>query len=356
MDRFKEAGEILCRWYEEFGRDLPWRKRHDSYAIWISEIMLQQTRVDTVIAYYERFLERFPDIFSLAQADESDILAMWQGLGYYPRARNIYRAAQIVVEKYDRVFPSSFKVISSFPGIGEYTAGAIVSIAYNQSYPAVDGNAIRVISRWEGLAEDPSKDKLKKKIGVLMLSMMPEGRAGDFNQAVMDLGATVCIPGEPSCASCPLQPSCEAFASDRQNELPLKRKAVKKPEPLPYGVVVVRKDDQLLMEFRQDETLLGKMWGFPMVKIEKRASKSPSEEILHVRQLFQEKYRLELSGGNKIGRILHIFTHQMWEMEVLEFSLEPSQSFPAGLYWISSTEIKNLPVPTAFYKVLRLLS
>ncbi|MDR3289060.1 MAG: A/G-specific adenine glycosylase [Peptococcaceae bacterium] len=356
MERFKNGGFALCQWYWQNRRELPWRKNRDPYGIWISEIMLQQTRVDTVIEYYRNFLGRFPDIFTLAQAEEEEVLGVWQGLGYYPRARNLYRTAQIIAKKYGGVFPDTFKVVSSLPGIGEYTAGAIVSIAYNQAHPAVDGNVLRVVSRWEGIEEDIGKDKMKKRIGAITLSMMPEGQAGDFNQALMELGAMVCVPAHPLCGQCPLQSSCKAFAAGKQEELPLKTRKEKRPDLLEYWVAVIQRDGLLLMEHRQNETLLGKMWGLPMVKVDSPPDGARGKDALSPIQLFQEQYDFTLRDGRKLGRVRHIFTHQIWEMEVMEFDLLNTVSLAQGWRWVAKSEMKELPIPIAFQKILRLLS
>ena len=223
------AAELL-NWYDANKRDLPWRRDRDPYRIWVSEVMLQQTRVDTVIPYYERFMERFPTVRHLAEAPEEEVLKCWEGLGYYSRARNLQAGARQVVELYGGVVPDDKAAISSLKGIGPYTAGAILSIAYNKPEPAVDGNVMRVMSRYFLLEDDIAKPSARTKIERLAASIIPEGRAGDFNQAVMELGALVCTPKSPGCLLCPVLAQCAGRAAGRERELPVKSKA-KPPRP-----------------------------------------------------------------------------------------------------------------------------
>ncbi|MCX7708376.1 MAG: A/G-specific adenine glycosylase [Clostridia bacterium] len=346
MDRLKDIGLHLLHWYNENKRDLPWRKTKDPYKIWISEIMLQQTRVDTVIEYYLRFLKRFPDVFKLSEAREEDVLSAWKGLGYYTRARNLQKAADFIVKNHGGVFPSTFEDIRRLPGIGEYTAGAVLSIAFNQEYPAVDGNVLRVISRIEGLEEDIGKEKVKKGIGEIVLKMMPEGNASDFNQSLMELGALICIPVNPICRECPVNGFCIANLTERQNELPFKIKKEKNTEPIEYWVAVIQDKHHILMEFRSRESLLGRMWGFPMIE------KNETEEF---EKQFEEKYGLKLKKKSVIGTTKHVFTHQVWKMIVVRCELEEKHSFASELRWISEEEQKELPIPTAFQRVFKLL-
>jgi len=261
------AAELL-NWYDANKRDLPWRRDRDPYRIWVSEVMLQQTRVDTVIPYYERFMERFPTVRHLAEAPEEEVLKCWEGLGYYSRARNLQAGARQVVELYGGVVPDDKAAISSLKGIGPYTTGAILSIAYNKPEPAVDGNVMRVMSRYFLLEDDIAKPSARTKIERLAASIIPEGRAGDFNQAVMELGALVCTPKSPGCLLCPVLAQCAGRAAGRERDLPVKSKA-KPPRPeLRLAALVEGRGEhagKVLVRRRPDSGLLARMWELPHV-------------------------------------------------------------------------------------------
>jgi A/G-specific adenine glycosylase len=223
-------GRELLGWYDIVKRKLPWRINRDPYRVWVSEIMLQQTRVDTVIPYYERFMKRFPTVQALAEAPEDDVLKHWEGLGYYSRARNLQTGAREVVDRYNGIVPDDAAAVASLKGVGPYTAGAIMSIAFNRPEPAVDGNVMRVLSRFWLLEDDIAKPAARVKIERLARSIIPEGRAGDFNQALMELGALVCTPKSPGCLTCPVMEHCAGRLAGREVELPIKTKA-KPPRP-----------------------------------------------------------------------------------------------------------------------------
>ncbi len=210
----------LLRWYDRAGRDLPWRATRDPYAVWISEVMLQQTTVAAVKPYFERFLERFPDVAALAAADESDVLRLWEGLGYYSRGRNLHRAARVVVEQHDGRFPEDVTTLQSLPGIGRYTAGAIASFAFDVPAPIVEANTVRLYARLTGLDGDPRSTAGQRALWEFAEAIVPAKRAGAFNHALMDLGATVCTINEPRCHDCPVRSCCRAFADGRQAEIP----------------------------------------------------------------------------------------------------------------------------------------
>jgi A/G-specific adenine glycosylase len=258
----------LLDWYERNKRDLPWRRDRDPYRIWVSEVMLQQTRVDTVIPYYERFMRRFPTIRHLAEAPEEEVLKLWEGLGYYSRARNLQAGARQVVERHGGVVPDDRAALSALKGIGPYTAGAILSIAYGKPEPAVDGNVMRVMSRYFLLADDVAKPSARARIERLAASIIPEGRAGDFNQAVMELGALVCTPKSPGCLLCPVLAHCAGRAAGRERELPVKSKA-KPPRPEARMAALVegrgRHAGKVLVRRRPEGGLLARMWELPHV-------------------------------------------------------------------------------------------
>lgn len=335
----------LLEWYRKNQRDLPWRHTTDPYKIWISEIMLQQTRVDTVIQYYRRFLERFGTLQELAGAAAQDVLAVWKGLGYYSRALNLQKAAQQVVERYDGVFPRDYEVLRQLPGIGDYTAGAIASIAFNQPYPAVDGNVLRVICRLEGSEDDISQSRTKKRVADIVCPIIPKDHAGEFTQAMMELGALVCIPLAPLCGQCPVQSFCAAYRTGRQNELPVKKKK-EAPRIVPCWVAVLREGGKIFLEFRKNDRLLGQLWGLPIV--EKKDSLAPA-------QLLEEKYGLRLKNARKLGSASHVFSHQIWKMDVFTFTLTEPMPNSDVLHWVEEEELAGYAVPTAFQRVLKLL-
>jgi A/G-specific adenine glycosylase len=267
----------LLDWYDANKRDLPWRRDRDPYRIWVSEVMLQQTRVDTVIPYYERFMQRFPTVRHLAEAPEEEVLKCWEGLGYYSRARNLQAGARQVVERHGGIIPDDKAAVSLLKGVGPYTAGAILSIAFNRTEPAVDGNVMRVLSRFFLLEDDIAKPSSRAKIERLAASIIPEGRAGDFNQAVMELGALVCTPKSPGCLLCPVLAQCAGRAAGRERELPVKSKA-KPPRPETRLAALVEgrgeRAGKVLVRRRPDSGLLARMWELPHVLAPDEAARS----------------------------------------------------------------------------------
>ncbi|MEQ9398718.1 MAG: A/G-specific adenine glycosylase [Longimicrobiales bacterium] len=262
-DRVRTMREALLDHYDRTARDLPWRGEDDPYRVWVSEVMLQQTRVDTVLGYYGPWLERFPDVASLAGADLDEVMLAWEGLGYYRRARFLHQAARVVRDRLDGRVPSAYDDLRSLPGLGEYAAGAVASIAFGQAVPAVDGNVRRVFARLFDVA-DPKAAWLR----AMGMALVDPHRPGDWNQALMDLGATVCVPGTPRCDRCPLSAFCAAYVAGTQEERPAppKRKAV--PSGTIAGAVVVDPDGRALFVRRPPDGLLGGMWAFPEVDMD----------------------------------------------------------------------------------------
>ena len=334
------TGRSILLWYQKNKRDLPWRKTHDPYAVLVSEMMLQQTTVDTVLRYYDMFMTRFPDVFTLAAADESDVLGIWQGLGYYNRARNLWRTTKIIAQKYGGVFPDTYDAVRALPGIGPYIAGAVMSIALGQPYPAVDGNVLRVISRIFGLRDDVTRPAVRRDIEARVKAMMPPGHAGDFTQALMELGALVCRPKAPDCAACPVRDACAALAQGIVAELPVKT-AKKRPLAMPLWAAVVTSPDAVLMEYRGRQTLLGNMWGVPLFK---RKDSTPPD--VQVRDLLG----IDAGQGRIAGHARHVFTHRRWEMDVVVYALDDAPDTP--LTWVAWDKMGELAIPTAFKKVL----
>jgi len=295
----------LLDWYDKNARVLPWRENTEPYRVWVSEIMLQQTQVDTVIPYYNRFMRELPDIKSLAEVPEEKLMKLWEGLGYYSRARNLQKAAGIIMAEHGGHFPRSFGDLLSLPGIGKYTAGAIASICYGQPVPAVDGNVLRVVSRLTGDDADISLPLVKDKVTALLDGIYPTERCGDFTQSLMELGATVCLPnGAPRCGVCPLSFLCQAFQTGAQLSLPVKAKKTPRKKEL-KTVFLLCCGDRVAVRQRETNALLAGLWEFPNMAgnltIE-QASEALANWGLSVISIIEGLRRK------------HIFTHVEWDM------------------------------------------
>ena len=296
---------LLLPWFAEHRRDLPWRRDREPYHVWLSEIMLQQTRVEAVRGYYLRFLERLPDIAALASAPEDVLLKLWEGLGYYSRVRNLQKAAQCVMEQHDCEFPQELSAIRALPGIGDYTAGAIASICFEAPTAAVDGNVLRVILRLTVCADSPADVRVRRRIGEELSAVYPAGHCGDFTQALMELGATVCLPnGAPQCGACPLRALCEAHAQGTELQFPTK--PPKKPRRIEQRTVfVLQCGDRLAVCKRPSHGLLAGLWQLPDVP-----GKLETAEAL--RQA--EQWGVHPTGILKTAERTHIFTHVQWDL------------------------------------------
>nr|MBR4281145.1 A/G-specific adenine glycosylase [Clostridia bacterium] len=328
---------LLLAWYDRHARTLPWRSIHDPYRTWVSETMLQQTRVETVIGYYDRFLQRFPTVADLAAAPEDDVLKLWEGLGYYSRARNLHKGAKQVMEDFGGQIPSDLEHLRRISGIGPYTAGAIASIAFDQPVPAVDGNVIRVVSRLAGIRENVGIPSVRRTLELNAASIVPADRPGDFNQALMDLGATICTPGTPACEKCPLQVLCDAFSAGDAEDLPiLPRK--NPPKVLDYAVCLIFSGGRVLMRQRT-EALLHGLWVFPM------AEGSPTIRQLPVAA--KKLTKLTVTDVQSAGEARHVFTHQIWRMQLYTMSVPENAEAPAGHQFIPVSEMNSLAIPTA---------
>ena len=336
----------LLEWYDRCARVLPWRGIHDAYRTWVSEAMLQQTRVETVLSYYDRFLLRFPDLPALASASETEVLKEWEGLGYYSRARNLLLGARQVMEKYGGELPRDPAELRKIRGIGPYTAGAVASIAFGIPVPAVDGNVIRVLSRLFGIRTDALEPKTRRRIEELAASLVPDERPGDYNQSVMDLGATVCVPGTPDCSRCPLSALCDAYSAGDAADLPV-LPGKKNPKVISYALPLILSGGRVLMR-RRTERLLEGLWCFPLLEGEF----SPDE----LRGQILKKLRLSCSLPREAGNARHVFTHQVWEMRLYETDAEATASAPEGYEFIPLDRLKTLPVPTAVSAAVRVVT
>lgn len=329
--------EPLLAWYAKEARDLPWRKSRDPYAIWVSEIMLQQTRVEAVKPYFARFMAELPTVTHLAEADETRLLKLWEGLGYYSRARNLKKAALSVVRDYGGQLPRSYDALLSLSGIGSYTAGAIASIAFDIPVPAVDGNVLRIVMRILADDSDIADAKTKRAVTGLLTRIIPRDRAGDFNQALMDLGATVCLPvGKARCEVCPLSAVCDAYLDDIVETLPVKS-AKKQRRVEKRTVWLVSYGDKIAIRRRPPKGLLAGLWEFP------------NEEGHRTRKAWREELTergWHVTSIRQAGEANHIFTHIEWKMK--GYWVEVSELIPEW-EWIGRNELTDVyPIPTAF--------
>lgn len=336
-ERLLSARTPLLSWYRENRRSLPWRENKDAYRIWISEIMLQQTRVEAVKPYFFQFMEHFPTVETLAVAPEEELLKCWEGLGYYSRARNLKKAAEVIVSEYGGSLPSSKEELLRLPGIGSYTAGAIGSIAYGLPAPAVDGNVLRVLSRVTGSREDILKQSTKRKMEELVSELLKEGDAGDINQALIETGAIVCIPnGAPLCGECPFHSVCLAREKGLISEIPVKTpKKKRKIEEI--TVLLLEYKDRIAIRKRGEEGLLASLYEFP--NLPGRLDGSQVSDLLK-----QDAEWKELAEAR------HIFSHTEWKMSGYYISLrEPPGPFFDHMIFVEREELKSrYPIPSAF--------
>ena len=353
INELKPIPKLLLTWYDANRRVLPWREEPAPYRVWVSEIMLQQTRVEAVKPYFERFMKELPDIRALAHADEETLLKLWEGLGYYNRVRNLKRAAIQITEQYGGEMPDSYEELLRLTGIGSYTAGAIASIAFNKPYPAVDGNVLRVLSRVRKDTRLITDAKVKAAVEKELLAVMPKDRPGDFNQAMMEIGACVCLPnGAPLCGKCPLQGICKAHLDSAELKYP--KKAGKKARSVEEKtILVIRDEGRVAVRKRPSRGLLAGMYEFPWLE------GYPSADAV-VEYLADNGIRVIKIQPLEDGK--HIFTHKEWHMKgylVRVDELEPGNPKEAVKDWlyIEPAETKDkYPIPSAFRVYTRMLS
>ena len=353
---YADTVPYLLQWYDYNRRILPWRESPTPYHVWVSEIMLQQTRVEAVRGYYDRFLTCLPDVAALASAQEEVLLKLWEGLGYYNRVRNMQKAARILVEQYDGQMPAEYEKIRALPGIGDYTAGAIASIAFGLPYPAVDGNVLRVMSRIACSEEDIAKEKTKQKLKHELTLIMPE-RSGDFNQSLMELGATVCLPnGRPLCDQCPVMHLCKAFHAGRETELPVK--SGKKERRVEKRVVyVISCGEKILLHRREKKGLLAGLWEFPNVLTDEKERDLQTRAESDLEQLGIQLPGMKLTV-RKSKKAKHIFSHVEWHMEGIRIEAQDfcgnGKDGQEEWAFVTVQELQNIyPVPSAFEVFLK---
>ena len=364
-DKILSFRQKLLAWYDENKRDLPWRRSKNPYHIWVSEIMLQQTRVDTVIPYYERFLDWFPTVEILANAPEERLLKAWEGLGYYSRVRNMQTAAQQIMEDFDGEFPSTYEGISSLKGIGPYTAGAISSIAFNLPQPAVDGNVMRVLARLFEVNHDIGNPSNRKIFQAMMEVLIDPDRPGDFNQALMDLGSDIEAPVNPRPEESPVKEFSAAYQHGTMDRYPIKAPK-KKPIPIYLKALVVQNNQgHFLLEKNESEKLLAGFWHFPLIEVDEFSDQTQdldlfsqvAEPILELgpspQESFEQDYDLEVDWQDlRFDEVKHIFSHRKWHIQIIAGRVSESQEYAdREVLWLSPEEFSNYPLAKPQQKI-----
>ena len=348
-NRLENIHTPLLTWYDQNHRELPWRKTSDPYSVWVSEVMLQQTQVKTVIPYYQRFLNTFPTIRDLAASDLQAVLKMWEGLGYYGRARNMHRTSRIIVQDYHGKFPDTWKHIHNLPGIGDYIAAAVLSIAFNHRYAVVDGNVKRVLARLLRIDTPVNKvsagNMFKKQADRLLYKPEP----GKYNQAIMELGALICTPYSPLCGTCPVQSTCKAYQSSTVDIYPRRVKAKKTPL---YNIAigVVLKNNRVLITQRRNDGLLGGLWEFPGGKI--KEGETPAAAC--IREI-KEETGLKIAVHEYLTQVKHAYTHFKIIVDVYicdYVSGIVALNGPVDYHWITLEQIDDYPFPRANHKFI----
>lgn len=342
----------LAQWFEKNKRKLPWRETRNPYHIWVSEVMLQQTQVNTVIPYYHRFLDQFPTIEALATAPTDRLMKAWEGLGYYARARNLQHAARTILSDFNGQLPGTHDQLLTLKGFGSYTAASVSSIAFGEPFAAVDGNVIRVISRLFAVADDIKKPKTKEHIQKIADELLPHDRPGAFNEAMMELGAVVCTPKAPKCASCPVQLYCEANRQDKVDSYPFKSKRPSLPH-YRIAVGVIHKDDEVLIALRPTDGLLGNLWEFPGGKLKEGETLAEccKREIL-------EETGLNVEVGEQFAEVKHTYTH--FKITLYAFRCDyrsgnPEPKTSQEIRWVSVHDLHSYAFPKANKRVIEAL-
>ena len=364
-DKIFSFRQKLLAWYDENKRDLPWRRSKNPYHIWVSEIMLQQTRVDTVIPYYERFLDWFPTVESLANAPEERLLKVWEGLGYYSRVRNMQTAARQIMSDFQGEFPSTYEGISSLKGIGPYTAGAISSIAFNLPQPAVDGNVMRVLARLFEVNHDIGNPSNRKLFQAMMEVLIDSDRPGDFNQALMDLGSDIEAPVNPRPEESPVKEFSAAYQHGTMDRYPIKAPK-KKPIPIYLKALVVQNSQgQFLLEKNESEKLLAGFWHFPLIEVDDFSDQNQdldlfsqvAEPILQLgpspQESFEQDYDLEVDWQDlRFEEVKHIFSHRKWHIQIIAGRVTETQEYAdREVLWLSPEEFSNYPLAKPQQKI-----
>lgn len=344
----KDFRTRLLAWYDKHKREMPWRDCDNPYKIWISEIMLQQTRVDQAMPYFHRFMERFPTVHDLAVADQQEVLKVWEGLGYYSRARNLHHAAKTVVDEFNGKLPDNDEDIRKLKGIGPYTASAVLSIAYSRPHAVVDGNVLRVLTRYLGIEDDIRSTQTKNTIQKAADELLDKNRPGDFNQAVMELGATVCTPSNPDCEACPINADCVAYSTLKTDSIPYKSPAKKRPHHQ-IGVGIIKSGDEVLIALRPEDAMLGGLWEFPGGK------QKEDEEITKtvVREL-KEELGVDVYISKPLMKLDHAYSHFKITLHAYMCELKngkPEPKTSQEIRWVPINKLNDYPFPKANRKL-----
>lgn len=350
---YTELSNLLLRWYDTHRRALPWRETRDPYRIWISEVMLQQTQVRTVIPYYEAFLARFPTLADLAAASLDEVLRAWEGLGYYARARNLHAAARRIMAEHGGRMPADYAALRRLPGMGDYTAGAIASIAFGECVPAVDANARRVLIRLQAIQEEATRPTTLRRLREYAHALLPCDRPGDFNQALMELGALVCTPHDPRCGECPWQAACQAYALGIQETLPRRRTRMTLPHVTVTAGVIRDADGRVLIAQRRPDAMLGGLWEFPGGKCQggETLAECLCREV-------REELGITIAVEHPLTTLRHSYTHFRITLHVFACRLvagEPQALACADWRWAALEELSAYAFPATDRKIVRLL-
>lgn len=341
--------QALLNWYDQHARALPWRNHPDPYAVWVSEIMLQQTQVATVVPYFARFMERFPNLAALAAASEQDVLALWEGLGYYSRARNLHKAANLIVSEFGGQLPAALDDLRRLPGVGRYTAAAIASMAFGQDAATLDANLRRVFARLFDVTEPADSAAGEKRLWELAEAHLPPGRAGDYNQALMDLGATICLPRNPGCLRCPVHDLCRARTLGVQEERPILKPRLAVPR-YHHAVAVIVRDAMTVLARRPTQGLLGGLWAFPSARIDAHAD--PAQAFSSA---IEAACALKVAPARPLGAVRHAYTHFRLTAHPFLCTLE-SHAPPEPWQWVPLNELHTYPMGKVDRQVARKLA
>lgn len=336
----------LINWFQIVKRDLPWRQDQDPYKVWVSEIMLQQTQVDTVIPYFNRFIQQFPTANALADADEQEVLKAWEGLGYYSRARNLHHAVKEVKANYGGEVPKEIQQLSTLKGIGPYTLGAIMSIAYDTPVPAVDGNVMRVLSRVLLIGEDIKMQKTRKLFERVIERIISQTDPSSFNQGLMELGALICRPKNPDCINCPVKTHCLALKEDKVADLPVKAKAKKQKERNYFVAVIETEDHQYLIEKRTEQGLLQNLFQFPMFET------TQIDDVLF-NEYVNAYFNHPIKFTGKLAPVKHVFSHLIWHLDVYHFKVEGAFTAGENKRWVEQAALTDYPFSVSHQQIIR---
>ena len=368
-EKIKNFQEDILAWYDRHKRDLPWRQTKDPYKIWVSEIMLQQTQVATVIPYYERFISRLPDVEALAEVPEDELLKLWEGLGYYSRVRNMQAAARRIMEEWEGVFPNNRKDLEKLKGIGPYTAGAVSSIAFGEQTPAVDGNVMRVFSRLFEIDADISKARTKTLFERLLSEIVPAERPGDFNQAIMDLGATKSMPKVYDPVDNPLPAYDASYQAGTWQDYPVKKAKVKQKLETYYAFLIKNDAGEFLLEKRPSTGLLADFWTFPLVDVltfskkeekillpsSKQAPELSGQDQFLVQEHVEEEYQVIAQiDPQAIGTVNHVFSHRKWIIYPFLMEVEKLDELEGNFEWAASEDFSSYAFPVPQQKMVQL--